>query len=78
MLLIGGKQSIPKLKSCITEEVLNIIKQLHTAIASSAGVERIFSSFNLVHISKIRNKLGAEKSAKLVFLLKCFNQKEKA
>ncbi|KYQ55645.1 hypothetical protein ALC60_05460 [Trachymyrmex zeteki] len=39
--------------------------QLYTATASSAGIERLFSIFGLVH-SKIRNRLGTEKVSKLV------------
>lgn len=48
------------------------IKQLLIATASSASVERLFSTYGLVH-SKLRNKLGNEKAAKLVFLYKAFN-----
>lgn len=48
------------------------IKQLMTAVASSAGVERIFSSFGLVH-SDLRNRLGVEKAGKLTFLMKVLN-----
>lgn len=50
-----------------------IIYQLFTAVASSASVERIFSTFGLVQ-SKIRNRLGNEKAAKLVFLFKYYNK----
>lgn len=64
--------AIFNLKKCITEDELDIIKQLLCTVASSAGVERIFSSFSLVH-SKVRNRLGTEKAAKLVFLLKKLN-----
>lgn len=46
--------------------------QLLTAVASSAGVERVFSSFGLVH-SNIRNRLGIEKAGKLFFLFKLLN-----
>lgn len=48
------------------------IYQLMTAIASSSGVERTFSKFNLVH-SKLRNKLGVQKAAKLVFISQQLN-----
>ena len=51
-----------------------LIVSLLTAKDSSAGVERVFSSFGLVQ-SKLRNRLGNEKAAKLVFLFKQFNQK---
>lgn len=54
--------AIHNMKKCITEEELDIIKQLLCTVASSAGVERIFSAFNLVH-SKLRNRLGTEKAA---------------
>ncbi|XP_055845077.1 uncharacterized protein LOC129911335 [Episyrphus balteatus] len=50
-------------------ELMPIFNQLFTAVASSASVERIFSTFGLVQ-SKLRNRLGNEKAAKLVFLFK--------
>lgn len=46
-------------------DYLNLLK-LTTAVASSAGVERIFSAFGLVH-TKLRNRLGVQKAAKLTF-----------
>ena len=49
------------------------IKGFLTANASSASVERIFSRFGLIH-SKLRNRLGVEKAAKLVFLYKVLNK----
>ena len=52
------------------------INQLVTAVASSAGVERIFASFGQVH-TKLRNKLGIEKAAKLTFLYRQLNQQAK-
>lgn len=68
-------------KSQITENdgsgknVIGMISQLFTAQASSASVERIFSTFGLVH-SKLRNRLGTDKAGKLVFLFKQFNNKQ--
>lgn len=56
----------------ISSNAFPAIEQLLTAKASSASVERIFSSFGLVH-SKLRNRLGTEKASKLVFLFKVFN-----
>ena len=53
-------------------EVLNSVLQLMTSVSSSAGVERVFSSFGLVQ-SKLRNQLGTEKASKLVFLYKFLN-----
>jgi hypothetical protein len=56
----------------IDSSALHTIIQLLTAVASSAGVERVFSSYGLVH-SKLRNRLGTEKAAMLVFLFKALN-----
>ena len=50
--------------------ITSLVEQLHTARASSAGIERIFSTFGFVH-SKIRNRLGTVKAGKLVFF--CIN-----
>lgn len=52
---------------------LDTLKQFLCAVASSASVERVFSSFGLVH-SDLRNKLGVEKAGKLVFLYKLYNE----
>jgi len=49
--------------------------QLFSATTTTAGLERIFSSYGLVH-SKLRNKLGNKKAAKLRFLFKHLNQPE--
>lgn len=54
---------------------LPIVKQFLSATASSASVERVFSSFGLVH-SDIRNRLGIEKGGKLVFLFKLYNENQ--
>ena len=43
-----------------------LAKRLLTAPASSASIERIFSSFGWVH-NKIRNQLGTDTAKKLVF-----------
>ena len=58
----------------VNQKLPDVVDQLLTAAASSAGVERIFSSFGLVH-SNIRNRLRIEKAGKLDFLFKLFNQK---
>ena len=39
---------------------------LHVACASSASIERVFSTFGIVH-SKLRNRLGTDTASKLVF-----------
>lgn len=60
----------------LNNTVFSIIEQLFTAQATSASVERVFSSFGLVH-TKLRNRLGTDKAAKLVFLFKIFNKDTK-
>ena len=57
------------------KETIDLITQLLTAVASSAGVERVFSIFGLVH-SDLRNRLRTEKASKLVFICKMLNNKE--
>jgi len=42
-------------KQALTPEVLNSILKLLTSVASSAGVERVFSLYGLVQ-SKLRNE----------------------
>lgn len=53
-------------------QALDIIVPILCASASSADVERTFSSYGLVH-SELRNRLGNEKASKLVFLFKHYN-----
>ena len=52
-------QSSPLKKFC------RLVETIFVCPPSSAGLERCFSSFGLVH-SKLRNRLGNEKVAKLV------------
>ena len=47
------------------KEFCNLMESIFVCPASSAGLERVFSSFGLVH-TKLRNRLGNEKAAKLV------------
>lgn len=56
----------------ISSDCLMMVNQLFTAVASTASVERNFSSFGLVQ-SKLRNRLGNEKAAKLVQIFKELN-----
>ena len=49
-----------------------LIEVLFTAVSSSAGVERIFSIYGLVQ-NDLRNRLGNEKTAKLVSIYKFLN-----
>lgn len=62
------------LEKSIHPATLSLAQQLHSAVASSAGIERLFSTFGFVH-SKVRNRLGTEKSAKLVSVFRALNQK---
>lgn len=59
----------------IQPQTLALVEQLHTATASSAGLERMFSTFGFVH-SKVRNKLGVDKAAKLVSVFRFLNAKD--
>lgn len=52
------------------EEIYGLL----SGAASSTSVERMFSTFGLVH-SKLRNRLGMEKAAKLVFTSQDFKQR---
>ncbi|KAI6648625.1 Transposase [Oopsacas minuta] len=56
------------------KDTTKVAEQLLTAIAPSAGIERIFSTFGYIH-SKTRNRLGIEKAAKLVFVYRILNMK---
>lgn len=57
----------------LQNEFLRMCSIILTAVSATAGLERIFSTFGLVH-SKLRNKLGNEKAGKLTFLFRYFNQ----
>ena len=67
-------------KNCKLQEVqlnsrdlIELICGLMAAVGSSASIERVFSTFGLVH-SKVRYHLGVDKAGKLVFLRKLLNQ----
>lgn len=66
--------SFKEFQGTVKMEDFKILYKLFSASATSADVERIFSTFNLVH-SKIRNALGTEKAGKLVFLFRVLNLK---
>ena len=55
----------------LRQQTLSVCYQLFSATATTAGLE----SYGLVH-SKLRNKLGNKKAAKLTFLFKHLNQPE--
>ena len=56
----------------LEKEMIDIITNLLTSVASSASVERIFSTFGFVN-SAVRNRLGIDKAGKLVFLFRALN-----
>ena len=49
----------------IPASFIELMIQLHSAVASSASIERIFSTYGHVH-NKLRNKMGMAKTEKLV------------
>lgn len=53
--------------SIFANNSMRMLAMLLTAVCSTAGLERIFSIHGIIH-SKLRNKLGNDKAAKLVFL----------
>jgi hypothetical protein len=59
-----------------SKKQVNITNQLPTATASSAAVERTFSSFGLVP-PILRSRLGNERTGKLVILVKLMNKNKK-
>lgn len=52
----------------------SFLGSIHSCPASSAAIERLFSSFGLVW-NKMRNRLGSEKAEKLVKIYKYLNVK---
>lgn len=73
---VGPLEWWQSLKKQINGQTMNFVAQLHTAVASSAGIERLFSTFGFIH-SDVRNKLGTEKAAKLVTVFKYLNKEKK-
>ena len=61
-------------KACLDNSMLTLGRQMFGAVSSSTGVERIFSTFGIVH-SKLRNRPGTDKAGKLVFIYKLLNQR---
>jgi len=59
----------------LQEEWLSLCDELMSAIATTASLERTFSTKKLVH-SKLRNKLGNTKAGKLTFMYKWMNRSE--
>ena len=59
---------------CVHPVTVSVVKQLLTATRSSAAVERVFSSFGLIH-SRLCNHFGVAKAGKLMFLFKFLNRK---
>ena len=60
---------------CISDGFIDIATHLLTSPASSASIERVFSSFGVVH-NKARNRLGNAKAAKLVYCYRMLRGKD--
>lgn len=60
------------LRSSINDAIFDLSMQLHTAVAVSAGIERLFFTFGLVY-NKIYNRLEIEKVSKLVSIMRTLN-----
>ena len=54
----------------ITEDFCDFMAKISSLPASSASIERLFSTFGFVH-NKLRNRLGMQKAEKLVKCHKC-------
>lgn len=61
-------------QSKLSKDMGDLVEQLFTAICSSAGIERVFSTFGYIH-SKARNRLVVAKASKLVTIFKHLNTK---
>ena len=59
----------------VSEGFIDIATHLLTSPASSASIERVFSSFGAVH-TKARNRLGNVKAAKLVYCYRMLRGKD--
>ena len=56
---------VEKISGPVTLQCCKFMQEMSSLPASSASVERIFSTFGQIH-TKLRNRLGTEKIAKLV------------
>lgn len=70
---ITDKSAFENKWNSLKESWLSVCEQLFSAVAATAGLERIFSSFGLVQ-SKLRNRLSNDKANKLTFLFRHMNQ----
>ncbi|CAI6370707.1 unnamed protein product [Macrosiphum euphorbiae] len=57
------------LRNNISEKMLSLNMQLHSAVASSA----VLSTFGFIY-SKVRNRLGIQKAGKLITIFKHLNK----
>lgn len=62
-------------RTSLSPAFIDLMIALHTATASSASIERVFSTFSLIH-SKLRNRLGVKRAAKLVFCFRMLRGKD--
>ena len=59
----------------VAKDLCELAKNLLVMPASSGGIERVFSNFSLIQ-TKLRNRLGVQKAAKLVFCYRMLRAKE--
>jgi hypothetical protein len=59
----------------LCKDLCDIAKKLLVMPASSGGIERVFSNFGLIQ-TKLRNRLGVEKAAKLVMCYRMLRDRE--
>ena len=61
--------------NAINKDLCELAYKLMAMPASSASIERVFSNFGLIQ-SKLRNRLGVQKAAKLVACYRILRGKE--
>ena len=66
------RKSVSRQAPDIPAPFIELMIQLHSAVASSASIERIFSTYGHVN-TKLRNKMGMAKTEKLVFCYRMLN-----
>ena len=64
------------MKRCgLPDGFVDLARALQSATASSASIERVFSTFSLIH-NKLRNRLSPDTAAKLVFCFRMLRGKQ--
>lgn len=60
----------------ISVQIMSVAAQLYSTVASTTGIENIFSDFGFVY-SDVRNRLGVEKATRLVSIYQELNKSSK-